>query len=130
MLRDPEGQYWWLAEALGHEIDGDVQKIIDRTSSQDSGVAADADVVVATASLEVGFDDDRVGAVLQHKAPRDAAQFLQRKGPAATPGGRVRAVLTPKRDPLATPATPATSAASAAPAPVLRPSTTLSGEKK
>jgi lipopolysaccharide export system protein LptA len=49
------------------------------------------------------------------------------QGPAATPGGRVRAVLTPKRDPLATPATPA---ASAAPAPVLRPSTTLSGEKK
>ena len=79
-LRDAEGQYWWLAEALGHEIDGDVQKRIDRTSSQDSGVAADADVVVATASLEVGFDDDRVGAVLQHKAPRDAAQFLQRKG--------------------------------------------------
>ena len=79
-LRDPEGQYWWLAEFLGHEIDGDVQKSIDRTSSQDSGVAADADVVVATASLEVGFDDDRVGAVLQHKAPRDAAQFLQRKG--------------------------------------------------
>ena len=52
------------------------------------------------------------------------------QGPAATPGGRVRAVLTPKRDPLATPATPATPAASAAPAPVLRPSTTLSGEKK
>ena len=79
-LRDPEGQYWWLPEALGHEIDGDVQKRIGRTSSQDSGVAADADVIVATASLEVGFDDDRVGAVLQHKAPRDAAQFLQRKG--------------------------------------------------
>ena len=79
-LRDPEGQYWWLAEELGHEIDGDVQKRIGRTSSQDSGVAADADVVVATASLEVGFDDDRVGAVVQHKAPHDAAQFLQRKG--------------------------------------------------
>jgi len=45
-----------------------------------TGVAAEADVVVATASLEVGFDDDRVGAVLQHKAPRDVAQFLQRKG--------------------------------------------------
>jgi hypothetical protein len=79
-LRDPEGQYWWLAEELGHEIDGDVQKRIDRTSSQDIGVAADAEVVVATASLEVGFDDDRVGAVVQHKAPHDAAQFLQRKG--------------------------------------------------
>lgn len=79
-LRDPDGQYWWLAEALGHGIDGDVQKKVSRTSSQDSGVEADADVVVATASLEVGFDDDRVGAVLQHKAPHDAAQFLQRKG--------------------------------------------------
>ena len=45
-----------------------------------------AEVVVATASLEVGFDDPTVGAVLQHKAPRDAAQFLQRKGRA----GRTR----------------------------------------
>ncbi len=79
-LRDPEGQYWWLAETLGHEIDGDVQKGIGRTSSQDTGVASDAEIVVATASLEVGFDDDRVGAVLQHKAPHDVAQFLQRKG--------------------------------------------------
>lgn len=40
----------------------------------------DADLVVATASLEVGVDDDRVGLVLQHKAPRDAASFLQRRG--------------------------------------------------
>lgn len=79
-LRDQEGQLWWLAETLGHEIDSDVQKRVGRTSSQDSGVAADADIVVATASLEVGFDDDRVGAVLQHKAPHDVAQFLQRKG--------------------------------------------------
>ena len=79
-LRDQEGQLWWLAESLGHEVDSDVQKRIGRTSSQDSGVASDADIVVATASLEVGFDDDRVGAVLQHKAPHDAAQFLQRKG--------------------------------------------------
>ena len=80
LLRDQEGQLWWLAESLGHEIDSDVQKRIGRTSSQDSGVVADADIVVATASLEVGFDDDRVGAVLQHKAPHDVAQFLQRKG--------------------------------------------------
>ena len=78
--RDLDGQLWWLAQTLGHNIDGDVQKRVDRTSSQDSGVANDADVVIATASLEVGFDDDRVGAVLQHKAPHDVAQFLQRKG--------------------------------------------------
>lgn len=80
LMRDAVGQYWWLGNKLGHELDGDVQKRIGRTSSQDSGVERDADIVVATASLEVGFDDDRVGAVLQHKAPHDAAQFLQRKG--------------------------------------------------
>lgn len=80
VLRDEGGQFWWLAQELGHDVDGDVQKRIGRTSSQDTGVAADAEIVVATASLEVGFDDDRVGAVLQHKAPHDIAQFLQRKG--------------------------------------------------
>lgn len=80
IARDQDGQYWWLSEHLGHGLEGDVQKYIGRTSSQDSGVSAEADVVVATASLEVGFDDDRVGAVLQHKAPHDVAQFLQRKG--------------------------------------------------
>ena len=41
---------------------------------------------MATSSLEVGYDDPRVGAVLQHKAPRDIAQFLQRRGRA----GRVQ----------------------------------------
>lgn len=78
--RDADGQEWWLAEYLGHQINGDIQKRIGRTSSQDSGVASDAEIIVATASLEVGFDDNRVGAVLQHKAPHDVAQFLQRKG--------------------------------------------------
>ena len=46
----------------------------------DPGVGAGLDIVVATASLEVGFNDPKVGAVIQHKAPRDVAQFLQRKG--------------------------------------------------
>jgi hypothetical protein len=45
-----------------------------------------ADIVVATASLDVGFNDPAVGAILQHKAPKEAAQFLQRKGRA----GRTR----------------------------------------
>lgn len=76
-LRDRYGQYWWFAERIGC---GTAPLSIGRTSSQDSGVMKDADVVVATASLEVGFDDPTVGAVLQHKAPRDEAQFLQRVG--------------------------------------------------
>lgn len=75
--RDDVGQLWDAAEELGtltHRV------VVDRTTSQDAGVGNDSDVVVATASLEVGFDDPDVGAVLQHKAPRDAAQFVQRRG--------------------------------------------------
>lgn len=60
--------------------------MVKRVSSQDRGVDADADVIVATAVLEVGFDDPVVGAVIQHKAPRGIAGFLQRKGR----GGRTR----------------------------------------
>ncbi|HEY2196308.1 MAG TPA: protein DpdJ [Mycobacterium sp.] len=75
--RDADGQQWWLAEQLGFE---DRVLTIARTSSQDSGVSTAADIIVTTSSLEVGFDDPTVGAVLQHKAPRDIASFLQRRG--------------------------------------------------
>ncbi|WP_158581370.1 protein DpdJ [Actinomadura spongiicola] len=78
--RDLDGQWWWLPEHLGHGVEADRPQRLGRTSSQDRGVSADAQVVIATATLEVGFDDDRVGAVVQHKAPHDPAQFLQRKG--------------------------------------------------
>lgn len=74
-----DGQWWWMAEDLGHDLNADRQLRVGRTSSQDQGVS-DADVIVATATLEVGYDDDRVGAIIQHKAPHDAARFLQRKG--------------------------------------------------
>lgn len=37
-------------------------------------------MVIATASLEVGFNDPSVGMVIQHKAPRNVASYLQRKG--------------------------------------------------
>ncbi|WP_329073538.1 protein DpdJ [[Kitasatospora] papulosa] len=73
------GQVWDLPTKLGHKIDGDGLKV-SRTTSQDAGVNAESQLVVATASLEVGFDDPDVGAVLQHKAPRGIAAFLQRKG--------------------------------------------------
>jgi hypothetical protein len=80
------GQSWDLCEAIGHHLDHGASLRVGRTSSQDPGVAASSDIIVATASLDVGFNDPTVGAVLQHKAPRDAAQFLQRKGRA----GRIR----------------------------------------
>jgi hypothetical protein len=78
------GQDWRLPVKIGHDL-GRRHKI-DRTTSYQPGVADDTEVVVATAALEVGYDDEAVGLVLQHKAPRDMAQFLQRKGRA----GRTR----------------------------------------
>lgn len=75
--RYEEGQSWDVAEQLDR-LPGGLR--IARTSSQDKGVDAAADVIVATASLEVGFNDPRVGLVVQHKAPRDMASFVQRRG--------------------------------------------------
>ena len=80
--RDDVGQLWDAADKLGTLAR---PVVVDRTTSQDAGVDSSSDVVVATGSLEVGFDDPHVGAVLQHKAPRDAAQFLQRRGRAGRP---------------------------------------------
>ena len=75
---DAAGQVWRLPVALGHNLHARLQ--VDRISSQDPGIDAKADIVIATSSLEVGYDDPDVGMVLQHKAPRSAASFLQRKG--------------------------------------------------
>ncbi|WP_373937328.1 protein DpdJ [Rhodococcus qingshengii] len=75
--RYADGQSWDLPAHL-HRMDRPLR--IARTSSQDVGTDSSADVIAATSSLEVGFNDPRVGAVIQHKAPRDLASFLQRRG--------------------------------------------------
>lgn len=72
------GQSWRLCEDLHHNLNSTVR--VSRTSSQDPGVDAISTIVLATSALEVGFDDDEVGMVVQHKAPLSAASFLQRKG--------------------------------------------------
>ena len=82
--RDLEGQRWRVCEDVGHSLNR--RLIIGRTTSQDTGVDQGTNIVVATSALEVGFNDIGVGAVIQHKAPRGMASFLQRKGRA----GRVR----------------------------------------
>jgi hypothetical protein len=79
-VRFPLGQSWQLCEDIGHPFGLARPLRLSRTSSQDTGVEQGSDVVVATAALEVGYNDPDVGAVLQHKAPRDWAAFLQRKG--------------------------------------------------
>lgn len=75
-----EGQWWWHSERIGHHLDEDQQMRVARTTALDPGVSETADVVVATATLEVGYDDPGVGAIVQHKSPHDAARFIQRKG--------------------------------------------------
>jgi hypothetical protein len=76
--RDKAGQLWRFAETQLNTLTKPAK--VGLTSSQSSGVGDKDDIVVATASLEVGFDDPKVGAIIQHKAPRDAASFLQRRG--------------------------------------------------
>jgi len=76
----------WLAPAQIDERSLKTPLEIDITSSQHKGVNENAKLVIATSTLEVGYNDPKVGAVIQHKAPRNLASFLQRKGRA----GRVR----------------------------------------
>lgn len=79
-----DGQIWSLPDALGYDLRQSAR--VSRCSSQDPGADTSSDIIVATASLEVGYDDPDVGAVIHHKAPRSIASFLQRKGRA----GRTR----------------------------------------
>ena len=72
------GQDWARLERLGRPLSR--RLTISRTSSQDRGVDPDADVIVATAALEVGFNDPLVGAIVQHKSPHQLSTFVQRKG--------------------------------------------------
>jgi len=85
-----DGQSWDLVERTSHHLDPDLRSgelRVGRTSSQDVGVDLDADLIVATASLEVGFNDLRTGLILQHKAPHDPAAFIQRRGRAGRQRG-------------------------------------------
>ena len=79
-----DGQIWSLPDALGYDLTQSAR--VSRCSSQDPGADTNSDIIVATASLEVGYDDPDVGAIVHHKAPRSIASFLQRKGRA----GRIR----------------------------------------
>jgi hypothetical protein len=83
--RAKTGQIWVTPK----KIEEDALRLpmqVDITSSQHKGVNENAKLIIATSTLEVGYNDPKVGAVIQHKAPRNLASFLQRKGRA----GRVR----------------------------------------
>ena len=82
--RIQEGQVWELPHLIGHSLDNPLT--VTRCSSQDPGADANSDLIIATSSLEVGFDDPDVGIILHHKRPGSMSSFIQRKGRA----GRTR----------------------------------------
>ncbi|UPQ87051.1 protein DpdJ [Vibrio sinaloensis] len=86
-LRSRLGLDWEASSKIGHDMTENSRGNVGRTSSQDTGVNNDSEMVVATASLEVGFNDPQVGAIVQHKAPRGVASYLQRKGRAGRKRG-------------------------------------------
>lgn len=87
-----DGECWYFAAndprqrgAGGVLKPGAALRVADRpvTSQAGGGVEAmikDSDVVFATSSLEVGYDDPEISLVYQHYAPRNLASFIQRKG--------------------------------------------------
>lgn len=82
--RIEEGQVWELPRLIGHNLQNPLT--ITRCSSQDPGADTNSDLIIATSSLEVGFDDPEVGIILHHKRPGSMSSFIQRKGRA----GRTR----------------------------------------
>ncbi|MCB9437723.1 MAG: DEAD/DEAH box helicase [Anaerolineales bacterium] len=82
--RNQMGQNWWVASQINPDALS-TGLFLDLTSSQYRGVDPNADVIVASSTLEVGYNDPKVGAVVQHKSPYGHASFLQRKGRAGRP---------------------------------------------
>ncbi len=76
--RYQDGQLWSLCRAIGHNLSSSLR--ISGCSSQRPGFNAASDLVIATSSLEVGFDDPEVGVMVHHKRPSAMASFVQRKG--------------------------------------------------
>jgi hypothetical protein len=76
--RYQDGQLWNICRAIGHNLASSLR--ISGCSSQRPGFNAASDLVIATSSLEVGFDDPEVGVMVHHKRPSAMASFVQRKG--------------------------------------------------
>jgi len=90
--RFADGECWWFAAndtrqcgAKGRRVPGTPLKvarspIYSGTSSDAEALVKGADIVFATSSLEVGYDDPDITLVYQHYAPQNLASFIQRKG--------------------------------------------------
>jgi len=76
-----EGECWWFPRFDKDQFKWDQPLNLAQVSSvEEIDFESDWDVVLSTSSLEVGFDDPRIIAILQYKTPHTLASFLQRKG--------------------------------------------------
>lgn len=55
-------------------------KVADSVYAGSAGELDGTDLIPSSPSLEVGYDDDAIQLVYQHKAPPNAASFIQRRG--------------------------------------------------
>lgn len=90
--RFADGECWWFAAndgrqcgARGRRVAGSPLRvartpIYSGTSSDAEALVKGSDIVFATSSLEVGYDDPDITLVYQHYAPQNLASFIQRKG--------------------------------------------------
>lgn len=90
--RFADGECWWFAAndarqcgANGRRVAGSPLRvartpIYSGTSSDAEALVKGSDIVFATSSLEVGYDDPDITLVYQHYAPQNLASFIQRKG--------------------------------------------------
>lgn len=90
--RFADGECWWFAAndprqcgAIGRRTPGAPLRvarspIYSGTSSNAEALVKGSDIVFATSSLEVGYDDPDITLVYQHYAPQNLASFIQRKG--------------------------------------------------
>lgn len=88
-----EGEYWYFdvedtyQYSNGRTTPGQpATQLTSRPSPVYSGTGKNVtdlleqDIIFATTSLEVGYDDSSIQFVLQHHAPRNPASFVQKKG--------------------------------------------------
>ncbi|MCT7376365.1 AAA domain-containing protein [Chelativorans salis] len=90
--RFADGECWWFAANDQRQCGADGRRvpatplrvahtpIYSGTSSDAEAVVKGSDIVFATSSLEVGYDDPDITFVYQHYAPQNLASFIQRKG--------------------------------------------------
>ncbi len=71
------GDCWILAKTIGWNEPLHVAKAIYAGASAELD---GQDLIPSSPSLEVGYDDDSIQLVYQHKAPSNAASFIQRRG--------------------------------------------------